>query len=88
MIIDNVFNKSIKAEKGEAKSDLSEEKIKRSLAKTISWRIIGTLDTILISWLITGTLSLAFSIGLIELVTKMVLYFFHERAWNNIKWGK
>ncbi|MFD0842339.1 DUF2061 domain-containing protein [Flaviramulus multivorans] len=64
------------------------ERVKRSIAKTISWRIVGTLDTVLISWLITGTLALAFSIGLVELVTKMVLYFFHERAWNNIKWGK
>ena len=81
MIIDTVFSKN-------KISDISEEKIKRSLIKTISWRVIGTLDTILISWLITGTLALAFSIGAIELVTKMVLYFFHERAWNSIKWGK
>jgi len=66
----------------------SDERIKRSLAKTISWRIVGTLDTIVISWLITGTLSLALSIGLIELITKMTLYFFHERIWNKIKWGK
>ena len=64
------------------------ENVKRSLLKTISWRIIGTLDTILISWIITGALSLAFSIGFIELVTKMVLYFFHERAWNKINWGR
>jgi|TARA_B110000967_G_scaffold24831_1_gene22875 uncharacterized membrane protein len=64
------------------------ENVKRSLLKTISWRIIGTLDTILISWAITGALSLAFSIGFVELVTKMVLYFFHERAWNKINWGR
>jgi len=81
MIIDTVLSKN-------KTTDISEEKIKRSLIKTISWRVIGTLDTILISWLITGTLALAFSIGAIELVTKMVLYFFHERAWNSIKWGK
>jgi len=66
----------------------SDEKLKRSLAKTISWRIVGTIDTVLISWLITGTLALAFSIGAIELVSKMVLYFFHERTWNTIKWGR
>ncbi len=65
-----------------------EEKIKRSLVKTISWRIVGTLTTFLISWVITGTLALAFSIGFIELISKMVLYFFHERTWNKIKWGK
>lgn len=65
-----------------------DEKLQRSILKTISWRIIGTIDTILISWLITGTLALAFSIGAIELVSKMALYFFHERAWNKINWGK
>lgn len=64
------------------------ETTKRSLAKTISWRIIGTLDTILISWLITGTFVFAISIGAIELFTKMILYFFHERIWNSVKFGK
>lgn len=81
MIIDSILNSKKITIK-------SEEKIKRSLLKTISWRIIGTLDTILITWFITGTLALAVSIGAIELVTKMLLYFFHERAWNAIKWGK
>jgi uncharacterized membrane protein len=66
----------------------SKEKIKRSLVKTISWRVIGTIDTVLITWLITRTLTIAFSIGAIELISKMILYFFHERVWNSIKWGK
>ncbi len=64
------------------------ESTKRSLIKTISWRAIGTIDTILISWFITGTLRFAFSIGAIELITKMILYFFHERIWNYITYGK
>lgn len=68
--------------------DKRSESPKRSILKSISWRVIGTLDTIVISWIVTGTLSLAFSIGLVELVTKMLLYFFHERIWNNISWGK
>lgn len=68
--------------------DRGTERPKRSIAKSVSWRIIGTLDTIIISWIVTGTLTLAFSIGLVELVTKMVLYFFHERIWNSIGWGK
>jgi len=63
------------------------EKIQRSLVKTISWRLIGTLATIVISYVITGTLALAFSIGIIEMISKMILYFFHERAWSHIKWG-
>ena len=75
-------------EKSTYKEDVVKEKPFRSVVKSISWRIIGTLDTILISWVITGKLDLAFSIGSVELVTKMVLYFFHERVWNSIKWGK
>ncbi len=68
--------------------DLSSDQPLRSIAKTVSWRIIGTLDTIGISWLLTGELSLAFSIGSIEVVTKMILYFFHERIWNHLKWKR
>ncbi len=68
--------------------DKESEKPIRSVVKSISWRAVGTLDTILISWIITGQVKTALSIGGIELVTKMLLYFFHERVWNSIKWGK
>ena len=68
-------------------SSPGKEKITRSILKTLSWRIIGTLDTVLITYLIVGELSTAISVGGVELITKMVLYFLHERAWNNIKWG-
>lgn len=68
--------------------DKASEKPLRSIVKSISWRTVGTIDTILISWIITGKLTLAVSIGSVELVTKVVLYFLHERAWNQIKWGK
>ncbi len=54
---------------------------KRHIAKTISWRIIGTLDTMLVSWFITGKWRVGLAIGGIEVVTKMILYFFHERIW-------
>lgn len=84
MIIDQVYNK-IKAEKG---AERKREKHSRSVIKAISWRILGTLDTILISWLISGELAIAFSIGTFELLTKTLLYYFHERLWNGIKWGK
>jgi len=88
MILDQIFisNKG-QNNNGEAAVQ-SSEKPMRSVLKTISWRVIGTVDTILISWIITGQIALALSIGSIELVTKMVLYFFHERIWNKIKWGK
>ena len=66
----------------------SSEQLSRSIMKSVSWRIIGTVDTIAIAWLITGTLKFALSIGFVELVTKMVLYIVHERLWNKISWGK
>lgn len=57
-----------------------------SFIKALSWRIVGTIDTICISYLLTGKPTLALSIGSIEVVTKMVLYYLHERAWERIKW--
>lgn len=66
----------------------SNERWSRSLLKSVSWRIIGTLDTIIISYVITGEISFALSIGGIELVTKMMLYVVHERLWNKVNWGK
>lgn len=60
----------------------------RSIAKAVSWRITGTLDTFVISWLITGSLGLAGGIALTEVVTKIVLYWLHERAWNQVSWGR
>lgn len=54
---------------------------KRHIAKSVTWRIIGTLDTILLSWFITGSLKWGVTIGGVELITKMVLYFLHERVW-------
>lgn len=64
------------------------EKHYRSLAKAFSWRVTGTLDTILISFIITGKIKLAISIGFIELFTKICLYYLHERLWNKIEFGR
>lgn len=60
----------------------------RSVAKAVSWRITGTLDTFIISWFITGTWTLAGAIALTEIVTKVGLYWLHERAWNRVNWGR
>ena len=54
---------------------------KIALLKTVSWRIVGTLDTMFISYLLTGNLNVALSLGGIEIITKIILYYFHERAW-------
>ena len=88
MILDQIFIVNKNKKEDTYANDKSSEKPVRSIAKAISWRILGTLDTILIAWLITGQVAMALSIGSIEVVTKMVLYFFHERLWNIIKWGK
>jgi uncharacterized membrane protein len=64
------------------------EKHYRSLVKAFSWRATGTLDTIVVSFLVTGKLKLALSIGCIELFTKILLYYAHERVWNKISFGR
>ncbi|WP_075601563.1 DUF2061 domain-containing protein [Saccharicrinis aurantiacus] len=64
------------------------EKRYRTLLKTVSWRITGTIDTFVISYLITGHIGLAASISGVEVFTKMFLYYWHERLWNVIKYGK
>jgi uncharacterized membrane protein len=66
----------------------AEEKPYRSLVKAISWRVTGTCDTILISWLITGHAKMAISIGFVELFTKIALYYIHERIWNRLDFGR
>ena len=63
------------------------EKPYRSVVKTISWRTVGTLDTVIVSYFVTGNLVMAASIGSIEVITKMILYYFHERVWNKLKFG-
>lgn len=60
----------------------------RSIAKAISWRVTGTIDTFLISWLITGHATLAGGIAATEVMTKVVLFYVHERAWTRIGWGR
>ena len=60
----------------------------RSLVKAVSWRATGSLDTILLSWLFTGNLGVAAAIGFTEVVTKMVLYYVHERVWAGIGFGR
>jgi len=60
----------------------------RSFAKALTWRITGTLDTFLISLLITKKPFIAASIASVEVLTKIVLYYFHERIWNKVQWGR
>lgn len=63
---------------------MKDNSYKRHIAKTITWRLVGTLDTILLSWAITGDAFIGLQIGLVETVTKLVLYFLHERVWFKV----
>lgn len=64
---------------------LTERKV--SVMKTLSWRLIGTLDTMIISYFITGKLDVAIGIGGVEVFSKMILYYLHERAWLKVLKG-
>ncbi len=60
----------------------------RSLLKSISWRIVATMTTIVLVFSLTGNLVVSGSVGLLELVTKTVIYFLHERVWNLMSFGR
>ena len=60
---------------------------KRSGVKTATWRVTASLDTTILALVFTGNLGTAISIGGSEVITKLVLYYFHERAWSRINWG-
>jgi uncharacterized membrane protein len=60
----------------------------RSFAKAVSWRLTGTLDTFVISFIVTGKPTIAGSIAATELLTKIALYYGHERIWAAIHWGR
>lgn len=64
------------------------EKHYRSVIKGITWRVIGTMDTIFLSWLFTGDISAALKIGSIEVFTKIFLFYVHERVWLKLKYGR
>lgn len=60
----------------------------RSIAKTISWRIIATVTTVSIVYVATGDLTLSLEVGLVEVFAKLILYYIHERTWSKVRWGK
>ena len=73
MIVDRIF--------------AGQETHQRSVVKAVSWRVLGSLDTFVLSWFFTGSTKAAGAIALSEVITKMALYYFHERAWSAVKWG-
>jgi len=64
---------------------VDKESHKRSITKALSWRLLGTVDTFVLSWIITGNINFAAAIGSVELLTKTILYYLHERVWARVK---
>jgi uncharacterized membrane protein len=60
----------------------------RSIAKAISWRATGSLDTFIVTLVITGSSVFAGSVAVAEIFTKIAFYYFHERTWSMISWGR
>lgn len=67
---------------------MKDQSRKRHFAKAVTWRVVGTIDTILLSWVISGNPLTGLKIGFSEIMTKMVLYYFHERTWFKINLTK
>lgn len=88
MILDQMILDKVAPSKSTYEDDKSSEKPIRSIAKAMSWRVVGTLDTLIVSYVLVGELVVATSIASVDFVTKMILYFFHERIWNKVKWGR
>ena len=72
----------------EDKKTVIGEKHYRSILKGVSWRFFGTIDTMLLAFFWTGNYKAAFAIGATEVITKVGLFWLHERVWFSIKWGK
>ena len=60
----------------------------RSFYKALTWRILASLDTFLVSFIITGRFDWATGIAIFEIITKSIIYYLHERIWNRVKWGR
>ncbi|MDA3779981.1 MAG: DUF2061 domain-containing protein [Bacteroidales bacterium] len=63
------------------------ERKRRSILKAITWRIVASVTTMVLVWVFSGNMTLALSVGILETISKMLLYYFHERAWGSVSWG-
>src|SRR5690348_7180496 len=84
MLIDTLIARKTAVERKSSKSASGRDHL-FSLLKGVSWRVVGTIDTIIISYLVTGQIHMALSIGSIEVFTKIALFYFHDRAWELAK---
>lgn len=61
---------------------------KRSIAKAVTFRIIATITTIILVLMFTRDLALAGVIGALDIISKLIIYYMHEHAWDTFSWGK
>jgi len=61
---------------------------KRSMLKTVTWRVTGSAALLITTYMITGSFAVAGTIGIIHIITNLTLYYIHERVWNKVKWGR
>lgn len=66
---------------------MKDQSRKRHLAKTVTWRIVGTIDTMFLGWVVSGNPMTGLKIGGLEVITKMALYYGHERVWFKVNYG-
>ena len=59
----------------------------RSILKTVSWRFFASIDTFVITYIATGNVKIGAAIVSVEIITKMILYYLHERGWAHVRWG-
>lgn len=64
------------------------ESKRRSVAKALSWRVLATIITTVVAFVLTGKLHFALEIGLVDTGIKLVIYFAHERLWNKVSYGR
>lgn len=60
------------------------DSVSKTIAKTLSWRIVATVTTMIIAWIIVGDWRVGLAIGTVEFFVKMVIYYIHERVWSKI----
>jgi uncharacterized membrane protein len=60
----------------------------RSIVKAVSWRLVGSLDTFLLTLIFTGKIKYAVEVASAEALTKIALFYLHERAWRLVSWGR
>ncbi len=64
------------------------ESAARSLAKAVSWRIVGLAVTLVVALAVTGDYRVALAVGLSDTLVKVLIFYAHERAWNRISFGR